>query len=97
MVLKKISRRRVAALSGFSESQLGDWRREEKKILDAPEKSRSIGSGRAVAWPNMEVRLAAEWKARFAQGLEITRKLRGIQKCAVFKSLYGNHEKKKQV
>ncbi|KAA8892541.1 hypothetical protein FN846DRAFT_1013171 [Sphaerosporella brunnea] len=74
MVLNKPSRRKVAALIGFTESQLRDWRQDEKKILDAPEKSRRIGSGRKVEWPDMEVRLADEWRARCMKGLEITRK-----------------------
>jgi hypothetical protein len=39
MVLKKPSRRRVAAVMGFDEAQLRQWRQAEKIILDAPSSS----------------------------------------------------------
>jgi hypothetical protein len=93
MVLKKPSRRRVAALIGFDEAQLRQWRQEGKKILDAPSGSRKIGSGRKVEWPNMEARLAEEGKARWEQGLEITRKWFERRAKAIFEEEYPDEVK----
>jgi hypothetical protein len=88
MELKRPSRRRVAALLGVDEAQLRRWRQEEKKILDSSSKSRRIGSGRKAEWPEMEVRLAEEWKARWGQGLEITRNWFERRAKAIFEEEY---------
>ncbi|CCX05687.1 Similar to hypothetical protein NECHADRAFT_81850 [Nectria haematococca mpVI 77-13-4]; acc. no. XP_003044862 [Pyronema omphalodes CBS 100304] len=71
--LKPLSVRYAAEILGFHESQPRDWKSHEQKIRDAPKNSKKCGVGAPPAWPEMEVRLAAECGEKYRAGYEVNR------------------------
>jgi hypothetical protein len=59
---------------GFDEAQLHQWRQAEKKSWTHPQVAGKLEAGGRLNGHNMEVRLAKEWKARWQEELEITRR-----------------------